>query len=106
MDVDALITHLRYGTPYSGDALRDTLDALERLSEAEDLADVRTESLEEALTQFPEEDFLQDVLSDLNELPSARYKFQVAEMAERVVKKLERIQSEVARAAEYARSLS
>lgn len=35
MDVEKLITHLRYSTPYSGDVQRDTLDALERLSEAE-----------------------------------------------------------------------
>lgn len=35
MDVEKLITHLRYDTPYHGDVQRDTLDALERLGEAE-----------------------------------------------------------------------
>lgn len=37
MDVDKLITHLRYGTPYHGDVQRDTLDALERLEACEEL---------------------------------------------------------------------
>lgn len=37
MDVDKLITHLRYGSPYHGDVRRDTLDALERLAACEAL---------------------------------------------------------------------
>lgn len=37
MDVDKLITHLRYGTPYHGDVQRDTLDALGRLATCEAL---------------------------------------------------------------------
>lgn len=105
MDVERLITHLRYGTPYHGDVQRDTLDALERLGEAEALADVRTESLEEALTQFPEEDFLQDVLADLK-AAKGMLKADMVEAIEHAAEELERIQSEVARAAEYARSLS
>lgn len=105
MDVEKLITHLRYGTPYHGDATRDTLDALERLGEAEALADVRTESLEEALTQFPEEDFLQDAISDLT-AAKGMLKADMVEAIEHVAEELKRIQSEVARAAEYARSQS
>lgn len=37
MDVEKLITHLRYGTPYHGDVQRDTLDALERVAACEAL---------------------------------------------------------------------
>lgn len=105
MDVEKLITHLRYSTPYHGDVQRDTIDALERMNEAEALAEVRTESLEEALTQFPEEDFLQDAISDLNSA-KGMLKADMIEAIEHAAKELERIQSEVARAAEYARSLS
>lgn len=69
MTLDALITHLRYGTPYSGDAPRDTLDALDRLSEAEALAAVRTEDENATLTARVEElveahDELRDALTD------------------------------------------
>lgn len=49
-DVDALITHLRYGTPYHGDVQRDTLDALERLGETE----ARYEALQECVADVPD----------------------------------------------------
>lgn len=54
MDVEKLITHLRYGTPYHGDVQRDTLDALERLGEAE----ARYEALQESVAELPELDDL------------------------------------------------
>lgn len=68
MTLDALITHLRYGTPYSDDAQRDTLDALERLSEAEARA-TAAEDENSTLTARVEElveahDELRDALTD------------------------------------------
>lgn len=68
MTLDALITHLRYGTPYSGDAQRDTLDALDRLSEAEARA-TAAEDENATLTARVEElveahDELRDALTD------------------------------------------
>lgn len=63
MDVDSLITHLRYGTPYHGDVQRDTLDALERLGEAE----ARYEALQERVAELPE---LDDTIELVAELPS------------------------------------
>lgn len=56
MDVDKLIDHLRYGTPYHGDVQRDTLDALERLGEAE----ARYEALQERVAELPALDELLD----------------------------------------------
>lgn len=68
MELDALITHLRYDTPYSGDARRDTLDALDRLSEAEARA-TAAEDENATLTARVEElveahDELRDALTD------------------------------------------
>lgn len=57
MDVEKLITHLRYGTPYHGDVQRDTLDALERLGEA----------LQEGAASLPT---LDDVIELVAALPS------------------------------------
>lgn len=68
MELDALITHLRYGTPYQGDVQRDTLDALELLSEAEARA-TAAEDENATLTARVEElveahDELRDALTD------------------------------------------
>lgn len=61
MTLDALITHLRYGTPYHGDVLRDTLDALERLGEAE----ARYEALQERVSELPN---LQELIDGVEHL--------------------------------------
>lgn len=62
MDVEKLITHLRYGTSYHGDVQRDTLDALERLGEAEALQEEAASlpTLDEAIELVAELPGIQD----------------------------------------------
>lgn len=57
-----LIDHLRYGTPYQGDATRDTLDYLERLAEAEARVEALADIKHEIIGLQPDEDCLQDVV--------------------------------------------
>lgn len=86
-----LIDHLRYGTPYQGDATRDTLDYLERLAEAE----VREEALDDIKHEIiglqPEEDCLQDVIDMLTD--------------EDAIEALEILQAELNGNAEHCREL-
>lgn len=62
MDVEKLITHLRYGTTYHGDVQRDTLDALERLGEVEALQEEAASlpTLDEAIELVAELPSIQD----------------------------------------------
>lgn len=62
-----LIDHLRYGTPYQGDATRDTLDALERLAEAEARVEALDDIKHEIIGLQPDEDCLQDVIDMLTD---------------------------------------
>lgn len=57
-----LIDHLRYGTLYQGDVTRDTLDALERLAEAEARVEALDDIKHEIIGLQPDEDCLQDVI--------------------------------------------
>ena len=57
-----LIDHLRYGTPYQGDAKRDTLDYLGRLAEAEARMEELDDIKHEIIGLQPDEDCLQDVI--------------------------------------------
>lgn len=100
-----LIDHYKYGLPYRGDAIRDTVDALESIHTLRETVEALQAGASEALSQLPAEDELVEIIDTLRDALDMRLKRDIVERVERVLVMLEDKQQCMFNQSEYAREV-
>lgn len=101
MNIQTLIDFHKYGLYHQGDAQRDTVDALEVLSETQAKMEDMQDSIKEAVSSLPEEDFLAELMDALISAKDAKTKAEKQEYIEEALKIAGGIQTELNSSTEY-----
>ena len=101
-DTTKLIDSLRYGFPYYGDRNRDCADALENMVDRDVIKEEMKDHIRsECLSQLPEEDFLCEIIDQLQNLKGLK-KAEILDKISHIIECLEDLQQCQANASAYA----
>lgn len=102
MDTAKLVDSLRYGFPYYGDRDRDCADVLENLVDRNAIKEeIKDHIRSECLSQLPEEDFLCEIIEQLQDLKGLK-KAEILDKIGHIIECLEDLQQCQAHASAYA----
>lgn len=102
MDISRLVDSLRYGFPYHGDRDRDCADVLEDIGNQASISEeTKSHIRSECLSQLPSEDFLCEIIDQLQGLKGLK-KAEILDKIDHVVECLEDLQQCQANASAYA----